>query len=152
MGKHQQAFAEFMERLKKTVYESRIKKENNEEFLKRLAKNTKQSRQENEKAMGSSDTGIYVDMALEHEKKLKKTRAERRVSKGVYVDMALAPKRKLNENAHNAGARRARRADVSKRADAEASRARRAKTPMKAYKVGTNFGRKKPKMNRIIEL
>ena len=128
MGKHQQAFAEFMERLKKTVYESRIKK-NNEEFLKRLAKNTKQSRQENEKAienekaMGSSDTGVYVDMAL-------------------------APKRKLNENAHNAGARRARRADVSKRADAEASRARRAKTPMKAYKVGTNFGRKKPKMNR----
>ena len=130
MGKHQQAFAEFMERLKKTVYESRIKKENNEEFLKRLAKNTKQSRQENEKAMGSSDTGVYVDMALAH-------------------------KRELNENAHNAGARRARRADVSKRADAEASRARRAKTPMKAYKVGTNFGRKKPKMNRkrkIIEL
>ena len=72
-----------------------------------------------------------------------------------YVDMALAHRRKLNENAHNAGARRARRADVSKRADAEASRARRAKTPMKAYKVGTNFGRKKPKMNRkrkIIEL
>ena len=67
-----------------------------------------------------------------------------------YVDMALAHKRKLNENAHNAGARRARR--VSKRADAEARRARPSKTPMKAYKVGTNFGRKKPKMNRIIEL
>ena len=72
-----------------------------------------------------------------------------------YVDMALAHRRKLNENAHNAGARRARRADVSRRVDAEASMARRAKTPMKAYKVGTNFGRKKPKMNRkrkIIEL
>ena len=120
MGKHQQAFAEFMERLKKTVYESRIKRENNEEFLKRLAKNTKQSRQENEKAMGSSDTGVYVDMALEHERKLKKTRAKRR---------------------------------VSKIADAEARRARPSKTPMKAYKVGTKFGRKNPKMKRkIIEL
>ena len=147
-----------MKRLKKTVEQSRRKHGDNEEargaevFMKRLTKKVKQSRQENEKAMGSSDTGVYVDMALEHERKLKKTRAKRRVSKGVYVDMALAHKRKLNENAHNAGARRARRADVSKRADAEASRARRAKTPMKAYKVGTNFGRKKPKMNRIIEL
>ena len=117
MGKHQQAFAEFMERLRKTIYESRIKRENNEEFLKRLAKNTKQRRQENEKAMGSSDTGVYVDMALEHERKLKKTRAKRR---------------------------------VSKRADAEARRARPSKTQMEAYNVGTKCWRKKPKMKRKI--
>ena len=137
MGKHQQAYAEFMKQLKKTIKQSRREHGDNEEargaevFMKRLKKKVKQSRQENEKAMGSSDTGVYVDMALTHE-------------------------RELNENAHNTGARRARRADVSKRADAEARRARRAKTPMKAYKVGTNFGRKKPKMkpkvNRIIEL
>ena len=164
MRKDAQEFEECMKRLKKTIEQQRREHGDSEDarcaevFMELLRKKANQSRQENEKAienekaMGSSDTGVYVDMALEHERKLKETRAKRRVSEGVYVDMALAHKRKLNENAHNAGARRARRADVSKRADAEASRARRAKTPMKAYKVGTNFGRKKPKMNRIIEL
>ena len=123
MGKHKQAFEEFMKRLKKTVEQSRREHGDNEEargaevFMKRRAKKVKQSRQENEKAMGSSDTGVYVDMALEHERKLKKTRAKRR---------------------------------VSKRADAEARRARPSKTPVKAYKVGTKFWRKKPKMKRKI--
>ena len=128
MGKHQQEYEEFMARLKKAIEQSRREHGDNEEamgaelFMKRLTKKVNKSRQENKetaKAMGSSDTGVYVDMALGHERKLKKTRAKRR---------------------------------VSKRADAEARRARPSKTPMKAYKVGTNFGRKKPKMNRIIEL
>ena len=139
MRKDAQEFEECMKRLKKTIEQQRREHGDSEDarlaevFMKRLTKKVNQSRQENEKAtenekaMGSSDTGVYVDMALTHE-------------------------RELNENAHNTGARRARRADVSKRADAEARRARRTKTPMKAYKVGTNFGRKKPKMNRIIEL
>ena len=119
MGKHQQEYEEFTTRLKKAIEQSRREHGDNEEargaevFMKRLTKKVKQSQHENEKAMGSSDTGVYVDMALGHERKLKKTRAKRR---------------------------------VSKLADAEARKAKRAKTPMKAYKVGTNFGRKKPKM------
>ena len=115
-----------MKQLKKTIEQQRREHGDSEDargaevFMKRLTKKVNQSRQENEKAMGSSDTGVFVDMALEHERKLKKTRAKRR---------------------------------VSKRADAEARRARPSKTPMKAYKVGTKFGRKKPKMKRkIIEL
>ena len=132
MRKDAQEFEECMKRLKKTIEQQRREHGDSEDargvevFMKRLTKKVNQSRQENEKAienekaMGSSDTGVYVDMALGHERKLKKTRAKRR---------------------------------VSKRADAEARRARPSKTPMKAYKVGTKFGRKKPKMKRkIIEL
>ena len=132
MRKDAQEFEGCMKQLKKTIEQQRREHGDSEDarlaevFMKRLTKKVNQSRQENEKAtenekaMGSSDTGVYVDMALGHERKLKKTRAKRR---------------------------------VSKRADAEARRARPSKTPMNAYKVGTKFGRKKPKMKRkIIEL
>ena len=123
MRKDAQEFEECMKWLKKTIEQQRREHGDSEDargaevFMKRLTKKVKQSRHENEKAMGSSDTRVYVDMALGHERKLKKTRAKRR---------------------------------VSKRADAEARRARPSKTPMKAYKVGTKFWRKKPKMKRKI--
>ena len=139
MGKHQQEYEEFVTRLKIAIKQSRRERGDNEDaraaefFMKRLRKKVNQSIRENKETAEAMGGGP-----------------------GAYVDMALLHERETNENAQKTRARRARRADVSKRADAEARKARRAKTPMKAYKVGTNFGRKKPKMkpkvNRIIEL
>ena len=74
MGKHQQAFEEFMKRLKKTVKQSRREHGDNEDarsaelFMKRLTKKVNQSKQENKEAaeaMGGGP-GAYVDMALLH--------------------------------------------------------------------------------------
>ena len=104
-----------MKRLKKTIEQQRREHGDSEDarlaevFMKRLTKKVNQSRQENEKAienekaMGSSDTGVYVDMALEHEKKLKKTRAKRRVRKRADAEARRARPSKTQMKAYNVG-------------------------------------------------